>query len=465
MRIVGALISIAATLVLAPVAGAATQFNISGGGYGHGIGMSQYGAYGYALHGKDYKFILAHYYQGTLLGSADPNQTVRVLIDSGTAGFGGATSAGKQKLDPATTYTVRALADGTLTLLDASGKKVGHYSSPLSIGGTGPLSVVGHGAYRGTLEFRAVGSGVQTVNAIGLDDYVRGVIAAEMPSSWPIQALEAQAVAARTYAITSDVGGNGYQLYPDTRSQMYGGVAAETPATDTAVAATRGQVVTYGGIPVTTFFFSSSGGHTENIENVWLGSTPAPWLKGVPDPYDGAGANPYYRWTQNLTLAQAGADLGSMLKGQLVGIRITVQGVSPRVVTAEVVGTKGQTSVSGSELEGAFALSSTYMAFTTITTDPALPSIAPQRALRASRLAAAEAAFAAAVRTPRGIAGNVFPGAKGAHVSVELRTAKGWRTVATSRLGAGGAYAVPLAAPGSYRVLYHGVLGPAVTVG
>ena len=87
------------------------------------------------------------------------------------------------------------------------------------------------------------------MEAVGLDDYVRGVISAEMPSGWSPQALDVQAVAARTYAITTDVSGSNFDLYPDTRSQMYRGVAAETPSTDAAVAATRGQVVTYAGRP------------------------------------------------------------------------------------------------------------------------------------------------------------------------------------------------------------------------
>ncbi len=107
--------------------------------------------------------------------------------------------------------------------------------------------------------------GVQTVNAVDLEDYVRGVISWEMPSGWAPEALKVQAVAARTYAITTSVGGAGFDLYADTRSQMYGGVAAETPSTDAAVAATRGQVVTYNGAPVITYFSASSGGHTENV--------------------------------------------------------------------------------------------------------------------------------------------------------------------------------------------------------
>src|SRR5437588_1150567 len=228
---------------------AASVFIIRGGGNGHGVGMSQYGAYGYALHGKSYKFILAHYYQGTSLETVNPDRIVRVLLQTGSAAFSGATKAGGKKLKAGRTYSVQALADGQITLTGPAGKRIGTFSAPLSVTGPGPLTVAGRGSYRGGLEFRPSGSGggVETINAIGLADYVRGVVAAEMPSSWAAQALAAQAVAARTYALTSDVGGSAYQLYPDTRSQEYGGVAAETAATNAAVAATRGQIVTYNG--------------------------------------------------------------------------------------------------------------------------------------------------------------------------------------------------------------------------
>ena len=176
---------------------------------------------------------------------------------------------------------------------------------------------------------------------------MRGVIAAEMPANWSAEALKAQAVAARTYAITSDAGGSDFDLYADTRSQMYGGVAAETPTSDAAVAATRGQIVTYHGAPVVTYFFSSSGGQTENVQNVWPGSTPEPWLRGVVDRYDGAGGDPYHRWSYQLSMGAAAAKLGSWVKGKLVGIKVTQHGVSPRIITAEVVGTKGTTTVTG----------------------------------------------------------------------------------------------------------------------
>ena len=237
MRAVAVGLSIVAALILAGPASAASTLYIRGGGYGHGIGMSQYGAYGYALHGWTYQQILGHYYTDTQIGTTNPNQTVRVLLSSGPAAFAGATRAGNKQLNPSLTYDVTPLANGQLALVNqTTHKQVGKFDAPLTATGPDPLSVAGLGAYRGSLEFRPNGSGgVYTVNALGLDDYVRGVIGAEMPAGWSPQALEAQAVAARTYAITTDVAGGFYNLYPDTRSQMYRGTAAETPSTDAAV--------------------------------------------------------------------------------------------------------------------------------------------------------------------------------------------------------------------------------------
>jgi stage II sporulation protein D len=451
------LICVAATLCFAASAHAATIFQINGGGNGHGIGMSQYGAYGYALHGKTYQFILRHYYRGTRLGSTNSKQLVQVLLATGQAHFSGANRAGTHKLNPNLTYSVRTLANGMLGLFPPSGKKVGQFASTLTVTGPAPLTLAGHGTYRGELQFSLVGGAVQTVNAIGLDDYVRGVVAAEVPASWPTAALEAQAVAARTYAITDSVQGDGYQLYDDTRSQMYGGVRAETPTTDAAVDATRGQIVTYRGAPATTYFFSSSGGHTENIENVWLGDAPEPWLRGVPDPYDGAaGQDPYHRWTVRMALAAARKKLGGLVQGRLRGIRVTKRGVSPRVVDAEVVGTRGTTQVTGPELQSLFGLMSTYMRFTTISATtirrPPIPRASFER-----------------VRSPYWgtgtLAGSVYPAGRGAVASIQIWGGKRWRTVKAVRLKRDGAYSAEVAAPGRYRVLYGQIAGPTVAIG
>jgi stage II sporulation protein D len=372
-----AALAVLACLAVAPAARASTEFYVNGAGNGHGIGMSQYGAYGYAEHGWTYQHILGHYYQGTGLRPTDPSQIVRVLLGTGAYGapsFSGASSAtapraGNQtiQLSPTQTYSMQALHGGSVALYDRSGHQLAAVRPPLVLSGPGPIDFIGHGAYRGALEFRwNWGLRVQTVNAVDLEDYVRGVVADEMPASWSAQALDAQAVAARTYAITTSVGGNGYTLYSDTRSQMYGGVAAETPSTDAAVAVTRGQVVTLDGRPVVTYFFASSGGHTESIQNVWPGSPADSWLRGVEDPYDDAGGNPYYRWSDALSMATVAADLGSLVKGTFKGITVTRTGTSPRVIQASILGSGGSTTVSGSQLQGIFGLMSTWMSFSII---------------------------------------------------------------------------------------------------
>jgi stage II sporulation protein D len=454
--------------------GPATTLYITGGGFGHGIGMSQYGAYGYALHGWTYQQILAHYYTGTALGTTNPAQTVRVLLGSGSAAFAGATHVGNKSLNPSLTYDVVPLANGSLKIVNQSTQKaVGTFSAPLTAVGPGPLSLAGIGTYRGSLEFRPNGTGgVYTVDVVGLDDYVQGVIAAEMPSTWSSQALEAQAVAARTYAITTDVAGGFYNLYPDTRSQMCRGVAAETASTDAAVAATSGQIVTYAGAPAVTYFFASSGGYTENVEDAWPGATPDPWLRAVPDPYDGASGDPYHRWTRKMSLAAASEDLGKLVKGSLVGIKVTKTGASPRIMTANVIGTRGTVSVTGSQLEGAFGLLSTWATFTTISSSTGpTPTPTPTPTAESSRadgvlaiIAQIERAFGQMDNTSQTLRGTIFPGRKGAQAKLEVLHGKRWRRASVVRLGRGGAYAFRVTSPGEYRVVYHGLAGPWVHV-
>jgi stage II sporulation protein D len=427
---------------------AASRFYIRGGGDGHGIGMSQYGAYGYALHGADYRSILAHYYQGTQLGTISPQRTVRVLLATGSASFSGATVAAggtgataRLRLDPATTYDVVAQAGGMLAVRTAAGRTAGRtagsLAAPLTV--TGPvLDVPGLAPYRGSLQFRPDGNGgVQTVNAVGLDDYVRGVVADEMPASWAPAALEAQAVAARTYAITTSVGAAGFDLYSDTRSQMYGGTGAQTPATDAAVAATSGQIVTYDGRPAVTYFFASSGGHTENIENVWSGATAEPWLRGVPDPYDAAGPDPYHSWSSQMSVAAAAGKLGGLVKGSLIGISVTRHGASPRILTADVVGTRGRQSVTGAQLQSIFGLATTDAAFTTIST----------------------------VASGAALSGTVYPASRPGSLALQSASGGTWRTVAPVPISAAGAYTAAVPGPGRYRIISGRLGGPAVTAG
>jgi stage II sporulation protein D len=258
----------------------ASTLVIEGAGDGHGVGMSQDGALGYAQHGWSDAAILAHYYTATTLGQAPANAIVKVL-------------EGSKVID------------------------------------------------------------------VPLERYVRGVVSAEMPSSWPMAALEAQAIASRTYALTSDAGGSKFDVYADTRSQMYLGVAAETAATNAAVAATAGQIVLYDGKPATTYYFASSGGMTEDNQNSFLGSTPEPWLRAVPDAYE----TPASKWTVSVSFATAAARLAGLVKGAFRGIEVLKRGVSPRILTAEVLGSRGNSPLSGPELEARLGLQSAWAYF------------------------------------------------------------------------------------------------------
>ena len=307
-----------------------------------------------------------------------------------------------------------------------------------------------------------------TVNVVGLDDYVQGVIGAEMPASWAPQALETQAVAARTYAITTDVDGGFFNLYADTRSQMYRGVAAETPSTVAAVAATAGQIVTYDGAPAVTYFFASSGGYTENVEDAWPGATAEPWLRGVPDPYDGAGGDPYHRWTRQMSLSTATRDLGGLVKGKLLSIKVTETGASPRIMKAKVTGTAGSTTVTGAQLESAFGLLSTWASFTTISSAAGSAPAQVDLAHDASDLkviSQLQHEFAIAGDTVPVFAGRVRPAARGDRVTIQVRTGNRWSKSATIRLGKGGRFALTVSRPGVYRTVYQGLDGPSVNVG
>ena len=214
------------------------------------------------------------------------------------------------------------------------------------------------------LEFEPnVFNGLQVINSVGLEDYLQGVVPAESPASWPAEALKAQAIAARTYAITT-AKSDDFDHYADTRSQVYKGVGIEVASTNQAIADTRGQVVTYQGQPIVTYFFSTSGGRTESVENTTLGDEPKPWLKSVEDPYDDV--SPRHRWTLKPSKASVAKKLGGLVKGSFKGIRVTKRGESPRIMTAEVVGSRGVTETDGATLRARLGLYDTWASFTAI---------------------------------------------------------------------------------------------------
>ncbi len=369
-RLVAALLSFAGCALLAPAACLASPvLVIDGGGNGHGVGMSQWGADGLAQHGFTYQQILAHYYTGTTIAT-EPTRQVRVLMmpSRGSVVFTGAASAAGHRLSPTAVYRASLAGRAHVVLGPSRGRRL-VLPAPLSVTGAGgvisldgtAVNGVANGRYRGGLQLVPTGGGLEVLNVVGIDDYVRGVVAAESEASWPLAELEAQAVASRTYAI-ADTQAAGFDVYADTRSQQYGGIAKETPASDRAVAATLGQIVTYRGKPAATYYFDSSGGETESIQNAFLGSAPQPWLVGVPDPFDVLSPSHHFG-PKILSLGAAGAALGGLLKGSLKAIVVTRRGVSPRIIRAVVVGTGGSTTVSGGQLAQSFGLPSTLACF------------------------------------------------------------------------------------------------------
>jgi len=271
-------------------------FVVSGRGWGHGVGMSQYGAYGQALAGRTYDQILGHYYSGTTIGRAGRKE-VRVLLGEGRRAVTVSSSLPYTAVDAS--GAVYRLAKGPLTLRSdlalpsEAGPGTDLATAPLVLrpAKKGTLALDGR-LYRGRLELVPQGEFLRVVNLVSLESYLQGVVAGEVPHSWPAEALKAQAVAARSYALANLVKGKPFDLYSDVRSQVYLGVAGEKLSTTKAVAETAGQVVLYGGKVATTYYFSTSGGKTASAADVF--GFGVPYLVSRPDPWDKA--SPYHRW-------------------------------------------------------------------------------------------------------------------------------------------------------------------------
>jgi stage II sporulation protein D len=362
-RAAAAFAALASLAAFAPAADASVSWVVHGRGFGHGVGMSAYGAYGYALHGKSYQFILGHYFTGTTIGTLSGPRVVRVLLDvsSDDVGFDGATSACGVALDPTRSYEAHRIAN-SVTLRSSGGKRLANCGRKLRAAGQGRIDIAGYGTYRGALETvptESSSGSLNVVNALAVDQYVKGVIPNESPPSWPEEELKAQAIASRSFALTGGVDGNGFDLYADTRSQVYKGLESEYANTNAVASATRGQVVEYGGKIAETLFSACSGGHTESIENVF--GSAIPYLVGVPDPYDYY--CPLHTWTLKFSGPEISDKLSGYLDGRLKQVVVTKTGVSPRIVEAKLIGTGGVTTVSGEQLEVALGGYDTWMSF------------------------------------------------------------------------------------------------------
>jgi len=287
---------VAILIALASAVGAAASpvFVLDGHGWGHGVGMSQYGALGRAANGQDYKQVLGFYYDGTNIGQTSQRK-IRVLLMSGQPSVKLRSSqnfkVGDKTLAPFIDWKVEPTADGKVRVV---GK--GKFADPATAKpGAGFLRIDGL-RYRGDLKIYNKGGKLAVVNVVGLQGYLYSVVPREMPSSWPLEALKAQAVAARGYAVRA-ARADWYDIYDTTDDQVYGGLdygGGEDPQSTAAVKATSGEVLRYGGEVISAYFSSSNGGRTAASGDTWV--TQEPYLVSKSDPYDLNGSNPNRSW-------------------------------------------------------------------------------------------------------------------------------------------------------------------------
>ena len=404
MLLVAALIgTIALPLVPAP-ASASGSITFYGSGDGHGLGMSQWGAYGLATMGWRHRKILTHFYRGTRVGTATPLPsnirigltTQRTLVHL-TAQVHrvrlwiGAPLSGRfvGSIRPGDTWVVRSTRKA-YAIRDASGVLVGGHTwgAPsrdlfLTYADAGARVFIpeadsiwydGFAYARGTIEFNLTSCGgpngcsERLIARLGLESYLDGL--GEVPASWPMQAMEAQAVAARSYAVYAI---RRHGIRPDCNCHLTDGSGDQTyigydreSGTDgarwvAAVAASRGEIVTYGGSVIQAFYAASDGGHSDSVQDVWHGGDPAyaiPWLTGVCDPGEWTGANPWKAWTVSIDTATLTGRLRPYTGpiGTVTTFAHIARADGGRIMTALAVGTTGSQTVTGAELRAGLGL-------------------------------------------------------------------------------------------------------------
>jgi SpoIID/LytB domain protein len=372
-----------------------------GRGYGHGVGMSQYGARGRALAGQSAATILAHYYRGTTLGTVPTTSRIRVRI---LYAWTAKPSAPLIVYGRRATWTIDGISHPfpidavlrviPLTVTTSTGPhttwriQVTSATGVVLFSGPKPTSLVVRGAasttrlqlwskpsrydqFRGILRIRTSSTKptVTVVNDLPLDTYLRGVVGVEMSSAWPTAALEAQAIASRSYAARRLRPGVSYYDVPDdASSQVYHGVLGEHATTNTVVQATAGVVLKSGSSIANTLYHSADGGATENNENVYVSATGArvagvvSYLRGSMDrdatgkSYDAT--SPYATWaTATYTRAQLSAWFAADARtnvGTLTAIDLRNRGVSGRLISVTLIGSAGAKKVSGDVFRSVF---------------------------------------------------------------------------------------------------------------
>jgi len=352
VKIAGALFAAAALVCPCVVAAAdkpappaVERIVLVGHGLGHGIGLSQWGAEERATAGQSLRAILGFYYPGTSL-TARPTHLVRVLVAERTTLTVGSRGSFSARDRAGHVWTLRGLQQAGATF---AGHRV-VYPLELTPGST-PLRVGGV-PYGGSVRITRSGGLLLAVDQVGLEQYVTGVVSAECPAYWKPAALEAQAVAARSYALSHLRKHSPFDVYPDDRSQNYRGLARNFAAAGRATAATTGDVLTYHGRIADTMFSASNGGLTN--------AGGKPYLISRPDPFDAR--SPAANWGPvAVSAARIEAAFPALAGAALAGVSVRYDNAhrAARVILAATTGKR--LAVSGFSFQERLDLRSTYL--------------------------------------------------------------------------------------------------------
>ncbi|GGL15169.1 sporulation protein [Deinococcus radiotolerans] len=280
-----------------------------------------------------------------VLVASAPQLTVRVAAPAPAPGGLSVPGAPAAAPLPAQAWTV-GVTGAQLTL---NGQTTGSATLYLPPSAGSVVDIAGK-TYRGGVQLRAEGGAVQGINVVDLEDYLRGVVPAEMPASWPAAAVQAQAVIARTYVTARINPATPFDTCATDACQVYGGVAAEKPQSDAAVAATRAQVVAFGGKAASTFFSSDNGGFTASSAEVW--GKDLPYLTAKADPFSAGG--PRARWQLEVPLGrvQEAAGNAGVRVGALKSVTVTRVSESGRPLEITFVGATGSGKLTGASAGG-----------------------------------------------------------------------------------------------------------------
>ena len=269
--------------------------------------------------------------------------------------------------------SISPLADGLAVVVDGARRRLSSHTV-LTVENDDPRGIwLGQRRYRGALQISGRGGRLRVINSLGVETYLASVVGSEMPHEWPLAALQAQAVAARTYALRQRSRGGGWDLKATVASQVYRGVESETPSTREAVTTTRSLVLVHRGKLIDAVFHSSSGGVTESSGMVWRYQQP--YLVSVPD-YDQH--SPVHRWQERFDARSLKQRLPEI--GGLVDVDVLNRSTSGRVRQARLRGPSGSLVLNGKELRRRLGLKSTLVNFEMVS-GTSMPTWTPQPVL------------------------------------------------------------------------------------